>query len=176
MKYLLVYLVLISLAIVGCSNDNSPAPTSSVSSEMALPLGKAIPFQMTVAGQGQPKVPQSNRCSLLEMEITGTGIATQLGRLTFIGSHCVTISQNILPFSGGEATITAANGDELHGTYSGVVSVISDMGNVDGQVDITGGTGRFANATGALVMTGTLNGGSFPLQSTLNFDGWIELH
>jgi hypothetical protein len=84
----------------------------------------------------------------------GTGTATYLGKFT---EH-VTIQVNVLTSSGiGAATFTAANGDTLsasvagHGTRIGptVLSIVEVY-------TITGGTGRFADATGTFTLENTL--------------------
>jgi hypothetical protein len=55
----------------------------------------------------------------------------------------------------GEATITAANGDQLDFTFTG--SSVETANGFDDTIDytITGGTGRFASATGGGVIHST---------------------
>ena len=50
----------------------------------------------------------------------------------------------------GSFVMTAANGDELHGelTTTGSFAANGDL-IIDGAYDVTGGTGRFADATGS---------------------------
>jgi hypothetical protein len=80
----------------------------------------------------------------------GEGTATHLGKFSFVSPHL----SGLLDFSiDGIQIITAANGDELHTTLIGNLHPEIDesghvflVGSVDGT--ITGGTGRFANATG----------------------------
>ena len=47
-------------------------------------------------------------------------------------------------------TLTAANGDELNGTYVTAWAVVDGQVIVDGDLVVAGGTGRVANATGTL--------------------------
>ena len=103
----------------------------------------------------------------------GSGHATHLGKFTFISPHL----SGLLDFSiDGIQIITAANGDELHTTLVGNLHPEVDatghvflVGSVDGT--ITGGTGRFANATGAF--TFSLIFDTQTAQSTATIDGEI---
>lgn len=109
---------------------------------------------------------------------TGTGRLTHLGKVTVTNTHCTFLAD--FSFSGGEMTITAANGDELLMTYSGTfVMIFGPSGPVRSDVqlawDIVGGTGRFAGAEGS--GTGTGYGEDFgPTTSTttMSYDGWIS--
>lgn len=85
----------------------------------------------------------------------GTGTATHLGKYT---EHA-TLQVNVLTGSStGAATFTAANGDTLTAsitgqstrTSPGVLSIVEVY-------TITGGTGRFAGATGTITLESTLN-------------------
>lgn len=169
MKYLIALLVFASLAIVGCSDKNLQEPVSALSNDTPLPLGKATPFKMRITGVG---VPSGTRCApLLTIVSTGSGNATQLGRFTIVQSHCV--NPATFAFTDGEATMTAANGDLLYGTYSGQLTPIAPpVFGLLGHFAHAGGTGRFVNATGEGVATGTLNFATG--EAILDLDGWIE--
>jgi hypothetical protein len=69
----------------------------------------------------------------------GTGEATHLGRVTVAWSHCPEEPDYIMD---GQMILTAADGDQLYGTY--------DHDNLS-SITVTGGTGRFSDATGSLV-------------------------
>jgi len=56
---------------------------------------------------------------------------------------------------------TAANGDQIFGTYTGSTTIIQPPApigifGVTGTLSFTGGTGRFAGATGSASMNGSL--------------------
>ena len=176
MKHLIALLVLASMAIVGCSDKGSQEPVSALSNDTPMPLGKRTPMKMRVTGIGTP--PNfSGRCAPAPtVEMTGTGNGTQLGRFLDVQSHCVS-GPNVdgsFDFYNGESTITAANGDELRSTYSGKLwpTTTPPIYRIDGHAILVGGTGRFANATGEQVATGTLNFATG--EATLELDGWIE--
>jgi hypothetical protein len=85
----------------------------------------------------------------------GTGTATYLGRYT---EH-VTMQINIPTLSStGAATFTAANGDTLLATVAGQATRTSPTTlSIVEVYTITGGTGRFADATGSFTLHSTLD-------------------
>ncbi len=61
-----------------------------------------------------------------------------------------------MTFYDGTFIWTAANGDELHGTYGGYLEVVSaTLTEIHGTFTIDGGTGRFQHATGGGPASGT---------------------
>jgi len=82
-------------------------------------------------------------------EPTGSGNATHLGMFTNTGHVSFTpdaSNPTILHPSGG-GVLTAANGDKLNFVIiSGALDLTTGIGT--GDFEFTGGTGRFANATG----------------------------
>jgi hypothetical protein len=87
------------------------------------------------------------------VEIEGAGHASQLGAYDYEARECFNVVTNLYT---GLFTMTAANGDEVRGSYSGQVHGTADPAvarYVQAGV-ITGGTGRFAGATGELTMDG----------------------
>ena len=86
----------------------------------------------------------------------GTGTATYLGKFT---EH-VTLQVDIpTSHATGVATFTAANGDTLTATVDGQGTPTTTPGVVSivEVYTITGGTGRFADATGTFTLEGTLS-------------------
>ena len=86
----------------------------------------------------------------------GGGTATYLGKYT---EHIT--MQIFLPTSTstGTATFTAANGDTLTATVAGQATPTSTPGalSIVEVYTITGGTGRFADATGTFTLHSTVN-------------------
>src|SRR5215213_853926 len=82
-------------------------------------------------------------------ELTGSGNATHLGMFTNTGKVSFTpdaSNSNILHPTGG-GVFTAANGDKLNFVIvNGALDLTTGIGT--GDFAFTGGTGRFANATG----------------------------
>lgn len=90
--------------------------------------------------------------------ITGTGRGTHLGTFGLSGSTCVTFTGADIGIANGAVTMTAANGDLLYTTMSGVFGPANPDGSVPVHyaMQVVGGTGRFDDATGASVSDGTL--------------------
>jgi hypothetical protein len=101
---------------------------------------------------------------------TGTtqvaGQLSQLGAFTASTAFELTptgFSPPIVPYdTTGTATFVAANGDKLVGTVTGTGTINIDTNQSSGMnvVTITGGTGRFADASGTLAETYTVTAAS----------------
>jgi len=80
--------------------------------------------------------------------IRGGGQATHLGRYAFAIEEAV----NFLTASAvGSFVLTAANGDTVSGTFTGQAQP-GPLVVITEEATITGGTGRFAGATGSFVL------------------------
>jgi hypothetical protein len=104
-----------------------------------------------------------SRCSVPSdwvVEFTATGVISHLGKVTVVIEHCsqIDFQTGNATYSDGVFTSVAANGDELWGTYhSGTSGPLSatEVWWQDTFV-LTGGTGRFAHASGGGVERGTV--------------------
>ena len=108
----------------------------------------AVPFKGVSEQQAISAVPVDPDHVLVTT--VGEGNATHLGNFTFVSPHLSGLSDFSID---GTQNFTAANGDELYGKLSGNLAPFVDtdghvylVGTVAGT--ITGGTGRFAGATG----------------------------
>jgi hypothetical protein len=103
-----------------------------------------------------------------------SGKSSHLGRFTASGFHVLN------PVDGtfvGQATWTAANGDQLDVTYEGQVFPSGDPDFPYGFVArlvADGGTGRFARAEGEMQMTGAFTG--VPGEFYFEFEGTLDLN
>jgi hypothetical protein len=88
----------------------------------------------------------------------------------------------VVLFFGQQARLVAADGSTLHATYQGagapaLSGPAPGLFSLQGSYVISGGTGRFARATGCGTLTGEQSVGARlpPLQSTgrLELEGWI---
>jgi hypothetical protein len=71
-----------------------------------------------------------------------------------------------------EHTLTAANGDLLYATSAGTGSLTPPVTiHFVGVTTISGGTGRFTNATGVMQAEGTSNLAAG--HSSFTYEGWI---
>jgi hypothetical protein len=89
------------------------------------------------------------------------GTSTHLGACTGAGYHYLNVSHFPATFQ-GVAAYTAANGDQLLVEYQGAITAIDPttpfLYRFQADVQIVGGTGRLAHATGGGVMTGGFTG------------------
>ena len=104
-----------------------------------------VPFEARLEGFANPVFNPDGTISNTEV---GVGQATHLGLFAWA-------SEELAVFTGpdqlsvvGSFTLTAADGDQVFGTYETVVTIDFPVLSILGQYVITGGTGRFANATG----------------------------
>ena len=82
-----------------------------------------------------------------EVLIEATGNATHLGRFTLVVPHLVNTATRT---GAGSYEFAAANGDTLFADFTGVFHLVENA-------TITGGSGRFADATGSFTCERTFN-------------------
>lgn len=85
----------------------------------------------------------------LRSDSDARGTLTHLGRTRLLSHHCTPAGEAV---TGGLMTLFAANGDQVDIAYSGSapfpIPGVTEFVEVDIDFEITGGTGRFAGATG----------------------------
>ena len=98
----------------------------------------------------------ANVCVLFVGTTTGTGTASPMGAVSLMATDCITPNPRSFgfAFSKGKLTLTATNGDEIRASYSGTFlplphSIPFTLYTISGTFTVTGGTGRFSNATGS---------------------------
>ncbi len=179
-----VAVVLVAL-IVGCSQPISPTSPTSV------PLGG--PSITSSGGKcDQPLLsvawPQAMWClskaawkgllrrtplapPFVSVLVEGTGNATHLGRFTVEIAHVVNTATRTLT---GSYEFTAANGDTLTADFTGQFSPTENprVLSIVETATITGGTGRFADATGSFTVERLFNLDTFT--TTGSFEGTIS--
>jgi hypothetical protein len=158
-------LVLVALLAVNCGTSSpadqnvspvSPSPMLTMASGTAAagasaPSTPVKPFEARFTGSAHweyPGVSPSN-CTIVTTLTDAIGQTTHMGRVVASWSQCP--AEPAYEFD-GRLTITAANGDLLFGLYdfdptSGINSF---------SVSWTGGTGRFAQASGSAVVAYTV--------------------
>lgn len=144
-------LTLLTIALIGCTDHLPTALSDSVRTGGVRSLANrvALPFRGTEdASHTSSYDPQTNTGHI---HLVGTGTATHLGRYTVVSD----IAVDPATLAGTERmTLTAANGDVLTAE-----AIVQGMPSGDGvtlnaliSATITGGTGRFAGATGSFVL------------------------
>ncbi len=107
----------------------------------------------------------------------GTSQMTHMGNAAQSGTLTLTPNGSPVLFPGqGSVTITAANGDTVTFDYSGILKILNPAtGEGAGTFNITGGTGRFANASGGGTFYAVIDLSQSPNQPmTVVLDGQIS--
>jgi len=129
----------------------------------------SVPFKATI--DTQPIVTGFCGPTCLQLEISGSGVATYLGRLTTDGDSQVDL---VASTQTGTVTLAAANGDTLVIEIDGSVIFTSpnptDPVTFTGGWTVTSGTGRFANTSGG----GSYHGSAAGPSGELFMDGSLS--
>jgi hypothetical protein len=112
-------------------------------------------FSATVA-------PTEQRCGpdALTIGFEIMGVASHLGALTGSGSNCteLTLATGAVAIWDGLATFTAADGSTLTSTSTGMQAApVLGLATFTTTHEITGGTGRFDDAAGTWIVSGTID-------------------
>jgi hypothetical protein len=140
---------------------------------LACPVaaGEQVPFHGSLAGV---ELTISANPPIVILSDSLTGSATLLGRFTLVyPPHEV----NLVTMSGtGSFFFTGANGDMVSGTSTGTASPTDTPGvfDVEEAATITGGTGRFAGATGGFTVERVVDTTVIPFTTSGSFDGTIS--
>ena len=109
------------------------------------PAGEQVPFKGSFEGDVTvtPLAPP-----LLRVDVEATGKATHLGKFTLDIPHVVDPATRTAV---GSYEFTAANGDKVYAEFTGIATPTATPGvlYIEETATITGGTGRFAGATGS---------------------------
>jgi hypothetical protein len=148
------------------------APTPAAARDM-------VPFNGTVSGYVES---QSGTECEPSAHVINFGHANQLGAFTgtadFVTHPCdpdPDLCENNIPYT-GTFDWFAANGDEIFGTFEGYLCPTETPGVYDNHetAEVTGGTGRFANATGHFELAGQLDFTTNPPSFVLPWQGVIS--
>ena len=124
---------------------------------LALPMYAAAGDQVPLNGSETGTFELLGPCETggIALHVTGTGRATFLGSYTGDYRECFDPATGAV--TGGSFTLTAANGDKLYGTFAGQAVPAGTNVLYDDPGVITGGTGRFAGASGTANTSGVAN-------------------
>ena len=144
-------LIVLSLCLLAAACSQEPgsqiSPTSAspvAATQMAAIHATSLPFRGDISGttEGFFTPPAT-----LEIILSGEGNATHLGRFTS-EEHAVGTFPN--PVATGTWVFTAANGDRLFATTESIGTPVGPgIDDVKTVATITGGTGRFVDASGS---------------------------
>jgi hypothetical protein len=150
-----ILLVLLALAVVMAGSGS-----------MVAAGGAVVPFKATYVTHPRTVGMEGN---VLTIEIPAEGQATHLGESTWYAEMWV--DTNPYPWTQGtdDMTFTAANGDQLFGSYIGQAVPTETGVEFWGEIQISGGSGRFEGVTGA----GTYWGECGASEGILHFEGTL---
>jgi hypothetical protein len=135
-----VYSSAASLALAFLAVINLGRPATS---------GEFVPFKGSLEGSHtHTPIPGFPPSAFLDG--SGTGNGTHLGQFTYVFPHTVNF---LARTATGTYTFTAANGDTVSADFTGQSTLVSPgIVAVVEQATITGGTGRFAGASGSFTV------------------------
>jgi hypothetical protein len=142
--------------------------------------GEMVPFNGIVSGYVLSQ--SCTDCCDPSLQVFNSGNANQLGAFTgtaeFFPRPCEPdpdLCENNIPYT-GTFDWFAANGDEISGTFEGYLCPTETPGVYDNHetAEVTGGTGRFANATGHFELGGQLDFTTNPPSFVLPWEGTIS--
>lgn len=164
MRYVLIGFCMFAAACAG-QTPTGPAAASSTSGGAVTEArgGSELPFS------GALEATETISGALHHLVATGT--ATHLGRFTLTSDFTVNSATGT---ASGTATWTAANGDHIFTTVTGQAVVTFPTAAIVETHTITGGTGRFAGASGTIRLERSLN--LQTLVSSASITGTINLN
>ena len=136
---------LVGVLITACGQSSPTSPSVGLGSG-ALGAGgtQTVPLKGSLEGT-VTRTPLDPPFAFVV--ITASGNSTHLGRFTLQMPHRV----NFVTSTGeGTFTFTAANGDTLTGVFTGHADTTAPIFTIEESGTITGGTGRFAGASGTI--------------------------
>jgi hypothetical protein len=137
-----------------------------------LAAAEKVPFKGTLEGTFTATPVNPDQPLILNVHLIATGNATGIGAFTYDFPHVV--DRTAVPPTGvGKSTFTAANGDKIFADMHGKATLIVPgllLGIEKGT--ITGGSGRFANATGSYVIERLID--QIALTTIGSFEGTIS--
>jgi len=113
-----------------------------------LPAGEQVPFKGSFEGD---VTVSPLALPFLQVDVEAMGKATHLGQFTLDIPHVVNRANGTAV---GPYEFTAANGDKVYAEFTGLAMPTATPGvlYIDETATVTGGTGRFAGATGSFTV------------------------
>ena len=173
MRYVVIGFCVIAAA---CAGAPPTAPTSFTTTSSSSQIGGG---SATTEAKGGSELPFKGTYEGLETVdatapshhgLDATGNATHLGLFTVRASWTVTMAGAIETSS----TWTAANGDKFSTSFTRQGRFVPPTATFTETHTITGGTGRFANASGTFTVVQT-RGLSMPYNNSATLDGTMNL-
>ncbi len=154
------------LVSAGCDPHSPFSPNAGSPQSDALRISashgnlETVPYKESYEARGI--LGPDAECPVLQERLEGRGTATHFGRYSIINSHCLDPATGAL--TNGVFVKAIASGDQVLGTYSGTATPLPpEPGDppfigrfaINGDLQFTGGTGRFSGLSGTATMRGT---------------------
>jgi hypothetical protein len=167
MRYAVLGFCLFATACAGTTPTGPISSLSQIGGGVATTEAKGgseLPFKGTYEGEEKVLTPPSHH------HLDAIGNATHLGLFTVTADWTVTTAGAIETSSAW----TAANGDKFSTSFTRQGRFVPPTATFTETHTITGGTGRFANASGTFTVVQT-RGLSMPYNNSATIDGTINL-
>ncbi len=143
----------LTLALAACGSELPSGPLADLDAAQFSAAAHERPFKAECNLQIQPPTPVSP--GVIAQIDSGDCQASHLGKSTLVSDKVINLVAGTQTL---QLAFTAANGDVLHANGTGTnVMVAPGVVQFTADVTFTGGTGRFANATGRATIRGQAN-------------------
>jgi hypothetical protein len=139
-----------------------------IATSLCIRAAEPVPLVGSSSNQAISAVPID--AAHLFVTTVGSGHASHLGAFELLSPHIAGLVDFLVQ---GDLILTAANGDELRATLNGNLAPFIDetghvylVGDIPGT--ITGGTGRFANATGTFTFSVVFDTATLSSETEIN--------
>ncbi len=158
MRRVSVLLLAFSVVLMAACSQSPAAPSRSIGAAApvtaAVSHEQAVPISGMVEGEVTYATPIAACGMRVPITISSTGTVSHMGDVVFSAQHCLRMMDGSI--QSVQLVITAANGDQLRGSYVGsaVMAPVGGINEATATITFNGGTGRFADARGTALMTG----------------------
>lgn len=151
------------------------AETDNMTQQPVLHFAERVHYVQGYAGT-QARVLPTDNPAVMSTPWTGAAWVSGIGNVRMTAEQTIDFSA-LPPAMVNKSTWRAANGDELYMSGVGVSLAPDAQGviNFEGVSFITGGTGKFAHATGALHFDGGADSSANPGTGFFNISGTLKL-
>ena len=146
--------------LTACSENRLTSPAATFSKLAPTTTSQSVNAERPFGGRCDTDITISpplagDAPDVLRLHIEYLCQLAHLGRTTAIVEQVVTFTGATTAIASNTTVYTAANGDELFVSWTGTASSSGADNTFSGPETITGGTGRFAGATGSTWVSGT---------------------
>ena len=160
---LVLSVIVLALVFIGCSDD----PVEQTTESTNVDRGAERPFKVRSAGTFG--VVEPDVCApLAQIILEGTGNGTHIGLFDVVITWCDDFAGTTIQ----TGVVTAANGDKLYFYTSGFGA---DENGEYGEYTFEGGTGRFEDSNGFLILYNTVEFTGQGVGTYSNYgEGWLS--